>query len=369
MLRRPLFAGLSLAVAALGAGLGAASCGSTVVEDGGSGGTTTTSTTGTGGSGGDTGGSGGLGGGGAAPACYDTPDAVFAIDELFFGDTDWSGAASPSAWKMFGRNVDGLTTAGDLTGHCQLFGGAPAATADDGNAGIDNSWGRNVLPIMLGLAPDYSATVNDAIAHGDFTWIARLQGLGAASSQTPVPGLFYEAAPLGHPAQFSELDCWPVYDGSLVDPLDIDAAKLSLPDGALAANSWSSDTAVTLTLNVPSGGMNLSLKIHEAKISFALDANHQGATQGIISGVLDLDETLAMMQAVAGGFDPSLCSGATWDSIAAQFRQTADVMADGTQDPSATCNGISIGVGFTLWRASLGGIEEQPPPPPNPCVN
>ncbi|MBI4952505.1 MAG: hypothetical protein HY908_10770 [Myxococcales bacterium] len=370
MLRRAWITG-SVLVLTCGAGLGAAaSCASQVDGTGGAGGVTTSSSS-SGGQGGAGGGAGGLGGaggtGGHAPACTPSPDAWFAVNEFWFGDTDWNGTSSSSAWQLFGRDVDGVTTQNDLTGHCQLYAGTPAAAANDAPGGIDNSWGRNLVPIMVGLNPAFGATINGSVGAGEFTLLVRLQGLGAAATQASVPGLAYGGGTLGHAATFDGQDCWPVNDGTLTDPLDLDTSTLSFPDGALAADVWTSDLAVTISLTVPNAGFDFPMKIHQAKLAFTLDADHQGATHGILSGVLDVNEFLAAMQAVAGSIDPSLCAGATWDSLANQMKQAADILVDGTQDPAVACNGISIGLGFSLARDGLGAIVEEPTPSPSPC--
>lgn len=54
-----------------------------------------------------------------------------------------------------------------------------------------------------------------------------------------------------------------------------------------------------------------------------------------------------------GGGSNGRAMGATFDSVAEQLRRTADVMADGTQNPAATCDGVSIGLGFELVQAGL----------------
>jgi hypothetical protein len=42
-------------------------------------------------------------------------------------------------------------------------------------------------------------------------------------------------------------------------------------------------------------------------------------------------------------------------------------MKDGTQNPNATCDGISIGLGFEGSPVQLGAIAPLTPDAPNPC--
>jgi len=62
-----------------------------------------------------------------------------------------------------------------------------------------------------------------------------------------------------------------------------------------------------------------------------------------------------------------LCMGPTIDSLLAQMTQASDILADGSQDPAQTCNGISIGLGFKMKPVQIGVIAPPGPPPPNPC--
>ena len=48
-------------------------------------------------------------------------------------------------------------------------------------------------------------------------------------------------------------------------------------------------------------------------------------------------------------------------------REAADILIDGTQDPALTCNGISIGLGFTLTEVRLGEIAPPLVWPEDPC--
>ena len=72
---------------------------------------------------------------------------------------------------------------------------------------------------------------------------------------------------------------------------------------------------------------------------------------------------------MAGSFDPSLCTGPTIMSIVDQITQASDIMADGSQDPTQTCNGISIGIGFNASLVQLGPVVAPPAPKANTCAD
>src|SRR5689334_23254118 len=84
---------------------------------------------------------------GAGPG--DGAGTVFAIRKLYLGDTKRDGTPDPAAgWKDYGFNLDHLISTKDSKNLCKpLAGGAPSAVYPDGNDGIDNSFGKNILPI------------------------------------------------------------------------------------------------------------------------------------------------------------------------------------------------------------------------------
>ncbi len=143
-------------------------------------------------------------------------------------------------------------------------------------------------------------------------------------------------------------------------------ATTVFPKAAIAGNQWSSGAAATVRLPLGGPGGHFELPVHQAKLTVVLSGDHQLGKLGIIGGVLDREEFIEIVRDLAGGFSPDLCKGATFDAIAEQIRQMADIMKDGSQDPNKECDGISIGIGFTLDAASLGPLTATPPPP-NPC--
>ncbi|TKD05105.1 hypothetical protein [Polyangium fumosum] len=101
-----------------------------------------------------------------------------------------------------------------------------------------------------------------------------------------------------------------------------------------------------------------------------LDADQQGATGGHISGVISAQDFSDEVANMVAPFDESFCNpnSPTLQSILKQIRMAADIMSDGTQDPTKQCDAISIGVGFTMKSAQLGPVAPAVPPPPDPCA-
>jgi len=300
---------------------------------------------------------------GAPPGDGSAP-VVIAVSKIFIGTTDRMGNASSSAWKGYGFNIDNqiTTPTSDLSMHCKPNSNAsPAQMFPDAPGGIDNSWGKNLLPIFKNAAgsTDLQAGQNQAIANGTWTIVFDMPALGPNMSYDPVKSF----ALLG---EMKNGTTWEM-DPSSVAGSTPDTANAQFPSSYLAQNTWVSGGDGTIVVRVPIGGIDMRLTIHHAVIAMNLSADHQVATNGTIAGVLDTEEFAMEVQRIVGAFDVSLCSGPATQSILTQVRQASDILSDGTQDPTKTCNGISIGLGFEGQAANIGGLG-PPVMYPDPCT-
>ncbi len=295
---------------------------------------------------------------------------MLAVTKLYLGDTDRNGTPDKTnGWKQYGFDLDGKISTATSTDLCQPVNGASAKNVyPDGNGGIDNSFGKLILPILLGLSSDTSAQVNMSISSGKYTYLMDLQGLGPGTDQNPVPARMYTGANLGHSPLFDGSDVWPVDPSSLLSPTDITSARTQFPAGYLTLNTWVGVPGPTVYLQLAFGGMSLPLQIGHAVVTMSLDPTHQSATNGTIAGIIPVQAFVTTLQQIAGEIDPSLCSGPTINSILDQIEQAADILQDGTQDPTKPCDGISIGLGFDAHVVQLGSIGPALPPPANPCA-
>ena len=191
---------------------------------------------------------------------------------------------------------------------------------------------------------------------GVFTVLFTLDDLGADATYNPVASQLAGGADLMATPKFDGTDVWPVYQGSTV----------SLPMAYVTGNTWVSRSHGVLSLPVTLAGGILMLNIGSATITMNLDAAHENATGGIISGVLataDFTNQLVYWGEQTGP-EPGWCPPVAQFT---QFQQASDILDDGTQDPTQSCDGISIGIGFTASRVQLGATV--PPPLPDFCVN
>ena len=314
---------------------------------------------GAGGAGG-AGGQGGQGGSGGAPGCTNGDDVVLTVDKFYLGNEDFEDQPAPEGWRQFGHDLDGLTTAtvDDFTEHCLPATGAnPETQLIDGDSGIDNSFGHNMLPTLLGLVPDFTVQLNDTILNGESTVMFKLDELGPGADQDPVVTKLYDVTSV------KQANCWPVVREQLDDPTDIESTPVVFLDSSVAGHTWTSGTPITVTLTLNFIGYPMKLTIKHARLSMELDPTHKSATVGQIGGVLDTEEFITAYKQVVGTLGEGFCE----DFGAEQIRRFSDIMTDGTQDPQSTCNGISIGIGFILSQARLGGIAPAGEPVDPPC--
>jgi hypothetical protein len=284
---------------------------------------------------------------------------VFAVDKLFLGDTDWNGSKGPTAWQNFGYNLDQKISTTTSPDHCKPYTGAtPKAVKEDGPGGLDNSFGKNLIPIITSLSANVSGTINESIAKGSFTIMVKIDGLGSQTDYVDLPSALYVGSKLMNPPPSGSWSMfkWDVVQELLNDPKDINSAKVKFPTSYVTRNTWVSGTPGKLQIQLAIAGYALGLEIQKAVITMDMSTDRQTAQKGVIAGVLAVQPLIDELKKIAGSFSKDLCMGATFDSIAVQLKQIADINSDGGQDPSKTCDAISIGLGFSAKQIQLGNI-------------
>lgn len=325
----------------------------------------------------------------SAPAAAGATDTVVAVNKLLLGDTDASGNPDPNAWQTLGYNIDGIVSTKTGTNHCKPQKGAsPSSVKTDGKDGIDNSFGSNLLPIIASLASNPSQTISDSLTAGDFTIMLKMDKMEDPASkpdQTSIAASLYGGAKFGamvdcnatptdpncSPPKWDGSDKWPVLP-ELLDNGDINSPKVKFPTSYVAGGTWVSGNKGTLNLSISIQGFTLTLNITQAVIWAKMSGSGTtaSATNGVIAGVIPTEQLISELKKVAGGFDQSLCSGATFDSIAQQIRAASDIMQDGTNgDPTKECDGISVGLGFEAKAIQLGGVAPAATAPTDPCAD
>lgn len=303
------------------------------------------------------------------PDASPTPSSAsytFAIDSLAFGDDD-----APRGWQRYGFDLDGKTTTAYSTDVCTRPRGSPSLTQLDGTradgVGIDNSFGSNVMPLIVyGFDKDtgnLSAHMNRWLQQGRFTLQLETAGLGLRPNQTNV-GLSMQSFPSSDfdrdggalPTWDASAD-WPARTDGLLDGSPL-RARDTFPGAYVTQGTFVSGVgALTLGAVFQSGPFDLHLA--HAVVVMKVDGDR---VTGTLAGVLDTEDFILQATRAITSVIPSLCGGA-FDGIAQQLRQTSDMLADGSNHAGATCNGISIGIGFT-GRRIANPLRTSPPADP-----
>jgi hypothetical protein len=310
----------------------------------------TSSTTGTGGTG------GGTGGGDSGVPC--APPTVLAVNTLDLG------AGTSGQWKTLGFNLDGLVSTATSTNLCQLNSGAVASDPyPDGNDGIDNSFGKNLLPLILDLDSTWTTDINTSIQQGNFTALLELECLPPTGDVSVLTTKLFAGTTLGTAPKWDGTDQWPVEPDLLTNPKDPQSSSLVFPQCSVTGTTFSAGKNGTIVLTIPvmTSGVSTSIKLtlYAAQLTMTLSADRLSATNGMIGGVLNTEEFVTQVNNI--GVLLGLCGSSILTNLVTQVRQASDIMADGTQDTTKTCDGISVGLGFTMLPAQIGIVGPAAP--------
>jgi hypothetical protein len=297
-----------------------------------------------------------------ASAC--TTVAGFAVRKVYLGDTDRSGTASSVAWKTFGRNIDGLASVGSAPNtECKRVAGAAASSQDDGNDGIDTSWGKNLIPFFSAFLPNQTKSANDLLEAGARTPMFQFTEPPPASATSVSFGLVTAESTIA--PQWDGRDSRPIAESSTTGgkPKVVFSAA-TITSGALVSGA----TTGTFVLSFAFGGQALDLPIRLPRVSMAIAADGKTATGGTLSGVISTADFVSAFGKVAGAISQDLCSGSTRDALEQSIRQASDILVDGTQDSSKDCDAISIGIGFDAVAVAVGAVAGPAAPAKDPCA-
>jgi hypothetical protein len=286
----------------------------------------------------------------------------YAIRKLYLGDTDRTLTPKTTAWKDIGYNLDGLVTGPTDTNVCTPFMGANRAKSQtDGTGGIDNSFGSNIVPLVMGFAPTPTKTVSDAINTGSFTVMAVVTGFddSTKATATGISGSLLAGGKYDGGPSWDKNTHWPVVrellDSPQTDP--VGNAHVKFANAYQVKGTFVSGDPAQLALHLSFGGQSLDIAVSHAVVTF--DQTAAGSvTNGTIAGAIDTQSLLNAVQLVAGRIQKSFCSGSAFASIASEIQQASDIIieADGTtvdNKAGVACNAISIGIGFDATEIAV----------------
>jgi hypothetical protein len=295
-------------------------------------------------------------------ACPSMMGTAFAVSQLSFGD------GNNGEWKSLGFNIDGETwTAGDPK-HCKPNSGAtPSMVFPNGNNGIDNSFGDNLLPTIIGVDPNLVTDTNNGLTNGIFTVLLKMYCLPPSGDVDGMTTKLFGGTALGISAdgggtqmtpKWDGTDQWPVEPNLLSNPNDPESSTIVMPGTFVANDVYDTGKNQTFVLTLPLNlnGMSSSLKLtmYAAEAQMTFSTGRTAATLGVLGGVLNTEEFVAEIAKVADLL--GYCSNSIYPALITKIRQSSDIMADGTQDPTQVCNGISVGLGFQMKEVLRGPI-------------
>jgi hypothetical protein len=313
-----------------------------------------------------------------------TPGAHnYAIHQLLLGDTDRMGNPSMIAWQTFGYDLDGKVTTAASTDVCTLVAGSSKQVQVDGQGGIDNAWGSQIMPIVDTLDSTATQTLNASLQGGAWTQMIDVVGFDdSAGNMTSAVGL--QGVVLAG-ATYPGVPAWNVTTNWPVAPELITGCTLTTgcPSGTnpvtdatihlmafQSGGTFVSGPPVPLSLPIALFGQPLILNVASAVITFSPQAPGS-VTNGTIAGVIATSDLVTAFEQTAGSISTSLCSGSALESIAQQLEQTSDIVLNGTtvsNEAGTPCNAISIGLGFNATEIAAPSVIAGPSPAPvNPC--
>jgi hypothetical protein len=312
--------------------------------------------------------SGGGGGGGGDPSCGGTGQPPcstgstttlttahnYAVHQLFLGEN--------GSWQNYGYNLDGKVTTAASTDVCTLVMGAMTNVQIDGPNGVDNSFGANIVPLLLGFDSQAQTTVNSSINQGKFTVMTNVTGFDdSAGNTTSAQGLGgvilagANVADAGAPTWNTGfnwavdpdlLTCFPNCTG--VTNIT-QQAKVQFTGAYQAGGTFVSGAPTQIGLSLTLGGTSIQLNIHSALVTFQ-PSTPGHVTNGIIAGAIESTDFVNTISNVVGYLDTALCTGDALATIENDIKQKSDIVVNGnsvSNGPGTTCNAISVGLGFT----------------------
>ena len=352
--------------------------------------------------------------------------AVYAISYVYADEDRNKMKDVDNVWKFIGFDVDGQSTDGSSAEHCMpANAGLADSVKTDGDGGIDNAFLKNVAPIIRGPAPMWVDTWNASLQTGSPTLLLRLpdmtvppigqdgppgdgsamRGLGYTSLkpctpiEVPDAGAMPDAAAEGGAddggaaeggvaeggaaeggasdaggaadattsmdaappppmePRVIAVDSTSVCEGDLEDPL------WSAPNGTFTDDLWVSGEVPEAIIALPFEGATLTIRLRKVRIEMTISKDRRSVANGTISGVIDSEEIIAQLDRIKGDILPLLCMVPDlFDDYAGRIRDAADIIADGTQDPNETCNGITVGLGFDATLVEVADSAASPEP-------
>lgn len=278
------------------------------------------------------------------------------IDHFFLNQDPIEGSGDDKPWRYIGYDLDGVCTgpteSRENTGTCKRVTGGEQDVLIDGVACRDNNFGSQLVPIVSSLDGRYEKTSNEAIAKGSSTWILQLEDLDDGPDDPFVVARLYKAAPwfdfYGPTAppfdgtEDREIDKESVIDDDLTRP------QTFFAQGWLKSNVFVSGEPAKFKVTLPIQSVSVDAPLVGGVLTLRLDPEHTKGELGVLAGALPSSSIASVLGPIAA--QVGVCPGAMlYDTFLRSVGRMMDVVVDAPtlNDTTQTCNGLSLGLGFT----------------------
>ncbi len=303
-----------------------------------------------------------------------------ALHHVYFTSTPDGGTGA------FGFDLDNRCTTSDpATASCI----SPTQNViQDGPGGVDNEsidLLNTLISVQSGLASALSdPAINQTISNGTFSVLFRIYGLQSDVNQTLGSGLqiAVQASPglITAPPNWDGKDRWYPSGDDVVGGLDSGTNAPNRLISAYVNNGVlvATDTQpVTLNVYLPSSNslfgplrVVLNKPVLTAKLVKRSDGQYDMA-DGVIAGrwaAADMLRTIADLT-INGQALCDYLSGGAYALVAQKICGTRDITANGTDNGSASCDGISVAVQFDAVAAEVSSVPQAFPKTTTPCAD
>lgn len=262
------------------------------------------------------------------------------------------GTAAPDAWRVIGLDLDDRCTTSETPLEELECSTRIAAGHPDGEEGIDNQFGASILPSIAEYDVDVLIDYNQSFRRGLYGLVFSVSGWNRLPDDDAVVVAVLEATegvgPTGGPPEFLGDDVWTVTQDSLVGrdlerPLCSGTGYVS---GGIVVGKLPSRCGFRITSE---NEHTVQVILTRATALIDIDEGSSTFGQGTLSGRWRVADFTNTFESIGEAF----CPDAAGPVISAALNAAADVLAEGSADPSVRCDAISFGASFQVQQARI----------------
>lgn len=311
------------------------------------------------------GGEGGAGGGAIDCTAMDVPpypggddpggdlEVVAALRTIELNDGDR---------PLEGLNLDGACTCPDASS-CIPGDGSREELLCDAERGIDAQTGRLFAQLAL-LSNDQfsSAALSEELEVGGWGLLVRVQGWTGEPTDARVRFSVFTSGglPDESPPTWSGEDAWAVDStsvgpaGTIDDPLFVDD-NAYVAGGVLVASLPQTGLSLVTTAGTR---LDLPLVAGFVRARLVASGDRHVVEDGVLAARIRTEDFFDALDGYRDGNGDPLCSDSQFFDIARDTICEAADIYSGTSTPTAPCDALSVGVGFTADPARLGPVQD-----------